>query len=570
MITFKRLLAASAVLIYSQTLMAQVKIVQWSDAHSSLERLGDQLSTIDHLGQAYLKEHSDGEFIVFINGDYTSINSLSRADKGYSSLLALKKLRDRGYTVIFTPGNHDAFDWAGEVNEAELFLEQMKLLSEWGVVILAENLDKPTRPLKNYLNSHYKLKTLEKSTYFLGLTINRLMSKSNLSQSNADTLFREVLSYEKALERSIKALKKNADDPIDLIIGAHESHQGLHSVSKKINAEIEKRKLAFKTLLYMAGDDHLVASYKTDEGTVISDGGAQGSFNVIEISKQGVVETVDHFAISEESLNGVDENQFRLGALNEVKKNTVPSEFMSEFVTDLNNKVQETKKRLSKVLFYLRGTILTQKHGMKAGRTNLGSLLAEALKRWGMDEVGVDSDTLILAFVNSSSYRLEEALKEGKVTEYLVREMYPFLNEATVYRLKGEEIQNLFRILRSNYATTNHGRYTPQMNFGIKETKNGLKMLVNGKWKKIRKNSTYHVVLDGWLSEHRFGESYQIQEWIEALTNKAPLATKIFQDVLVEYLPQVMIDRGMAESPSAESHSSIEGPKICRLVLINR
>lgn len=39
---------------------------------------------------------------------------------------------------------------------------------------------------------------------------------------------------------------------------------------------------------------------------------------------------------------------------------------------------------------------------------------------------------------------------------------------------------------------------------------------------------------------------------VDSLTNKTPLATKIFQDVLVEYLPNVMMDHGMAEPLSTE------------------
>ena len=568
MINFKSLfLCICTVLFYSQISFAQVKIIQWSDAHSSLERLGDQLVKIDLLGQEYLTDEPDGEFIVFVNGDFTSINSLSRQDKGLVSLLALKKLRERGYTVIFTPGNHDAFDWAGEVNEAELFLQQMKLLSEWGVVILAANLDKPTRPLKGYIDHYYELKTLEKSTYFIGLTINRLMAKSNLTKANADSLFREVLNYEKPLERFLKLISTDEDNPIDLIVGAHESYLGLDGVSKKINSEIAKRKLNIATKLFMAGDDHLVASYKTEDETVISDGGSQGAFNAIEISKSGEVERVDHFAISEEGLNGIENEKFTLGDIHKIPAEIRPTHFMSDYVKGLEMRVTRVKEELSRVLFNLNGRIFTQKHMMKTERTNLGSLLAEALKSWGQDALGNALNIPFLAFVNSSSYRLEEPLEEGDITEFTVREMYPFLNEATVYRLKGEDIQNLFKVLRTHYAATNHGRYTPQISYGLKETRNGLKHLVDGKWKKVRKNSTYYVALDGWLSEHRFGESYQIEEWIEALTNKTPLATKIFQDVLVEYLPDVMIDHGMAQPPSIEFPSTEKVPAMCRFVL---
>lgn len=45
------------------------------------------------------------------------------------------------------------------------------------------------------------------------------------------------------------------------------------------------------------------------------------------------------------------------------------------------------------------------------------------------------------------------------------------------------------------------------------------------------------MALDGWLSEHRFGQSFRVKPWLEILQKNKPLATEVFQEVLVKNMP---------------------------------
>lgn len=108
---------------YSSSAHAQVRIVQWTDTHSTLSTKSQQLAAIDQQGKEFLRLHPRGEFVVYVIGDFTSINPYSQMDGGQLSFEALRVLKSKGYTVLFTPGNHDAFDWTGKVDGSELFLQ---------------------------------------------------------------------------------------------------------------------------------------------------------------------------------------------------------------------------------------------------------------------------------------------------------------------------------------------------------------------------------------------------------------------------------------------------------------
>ena len=126
--------------LFSIPAFGQTRIIQWSDVHSTLDSVVDQARAIDHLGQEFLQKNAKGEVVIVVNGDYTSITPYSRENRGEFSYEVLEYLlKTRGYTVLFVPGNHDAFDWTAEVNGVELFLEQMRKLQSWGAKILAAN-----------------------------------------------------------------------------------------------------------------------------------------------------------------------------------------------------------------------------------------------------------------------------------------------------------------------------------------------------------------------------------------------------------------------------------------------
>ncbi len=504
---------------------AQVRIVQWTDVHSTLSSLSQQLAVMDQMAKSFYSQHPQGEFIVYVIGDFTSISPYSQVDKGAQSFEALRLLKNRGYTVLFTPGNHDALDWALNLG-GELFFQQMKTLHEWGIPVLAANLTKVRRPFKDFLIPYYELKTLSVKSALLGLTLESFFAKSNLTRERAQALFKDVQKYEDTLKKMIPKLKAKGFE--SLVIGAHEGHERLLKVAEGLDTSM------IKIPLMMAADDHLVASYRHGE-TLIADAGSHGSFNVIDLSKdQASVQTpVTHIAITEESATRVSPQIFKDGIVLLNREIVNEQGFYAElrsFQDQLKRFLSQVDRRLQRVLGWTSGHG-THKYHMKRGRTDLGSLLSEAHVLWARTVMNSWSEPMI-AMVNSSSYRREEPLLPGELREIDLRGMYPFENQSAVFRLLGKEIEELFFSRRKDYESKESGAYSPQLNFSVREKAKRLEILINGEWVKIKRNTSYLVVIDGFLAAQ-----FKNKTWQKILSQNQPLATKSFQDLLVDFLP---------------------------------
>jgi 2',3'-cyclic-nucleotide 2'-phosphodiesterase (5'-nucleotidase family) len=527
------------------SLSAQVRLFQLSDAHSSLETIGSQMQAIDSLASDFLVQNPKGEVVIYILGDYTSINSFSQKDGGWLSYRALKIFKDKGYTVLFTPGNHDAFDWSGKVDGAELFLQQMQKLNEWGIPILAANIEKPTKPFKNFISKSYPLRTLKTPTHIVGMTLDVLLKKSNLSDQRAPRLFENIGKYEVSIDRALKDLRDQGVEQV--LLGIHQGHLRLAELAKR-----QKQTGQGEIIHYMGADDHLVASY-VKKGALITDAGAYGSFNVIDYNKKGdMVLPVLHVSINKDSYEGVSDDIFKGDKrLNSVKlhPSSVDPDIFN-YASAVQKHIDEVKASWDRTLAITEG-FKTHKMHMKLGRTELGSLLSEAMVLWaraklsyvdGLDLIGEDLQYSgpIVSMVNSSSYRVEESIPAGPLTELMVREMYPYLNEATIYKLSGEVISKLFFKLREIYAEGDSSKYTPQLNFGVRENNGVLEFFANGTWHKLKKKTMYPVVFDGWLSTHRYGQGFKIKSWIKTLSKNLPIATEAYQDILVSFFPKAV------------------------------
>lgn len=533
------------------TSKAQVRIIQYSDAHSSLDTIAEQLAAIHRLGQEFLAEHPEGEVVIYVLGDFTSINSYSQQDGGWLSFESLKVLKDLGYTVLFTPGNHDAFDWTGKIDGAELFVQQMAQLYEWSIPILAANIINPTKPFKKYLSASYPLRTLQTPTHVVGMTIENLLEKSNLSEGRAQRLFEEVLGYEDTLNSVLPKLA--AVDVEQVILGVHQGHKKL--------AKLAKAKFPSNTPFvshYLGADDHLVTAYEK-KGALITDAGAYGSINVIDYDKQGIVKApVLHVAINKKGLDDIDPEVFQgESRLNQdLIQNALPHPSLRAYAARVNDHINRIKALWDRPVVVTQG-FESHKMQMKKMRTELGSLLAQTLVLWGLDKLTyqnlVEGNTLrpqiapIIAVVNSSSFRRETSIPAGPLTELEIRDTYPYLNEATLYKLKGQQIIDLIKSIRETYSGGDPDRYTPQMSFNVRDHKGQLQVYVDGKWSKIKKNHMYLFAIDGWLSNHRFGQSFQDPLWIKILSENIPVAIEVYQDILVSHI-----------NPAVQEHESLQ------------
>lgn len=533
------LLILPLLLTYSLISYGQVRILQWSDTHSTLSTLPQQLAAIDHTAAEFYSKNPQGEFVVFVLGDFISLNPYSRIDNGQLSLDALKYLKEKGYTVLYTPGNHDAFDWSGTTDGIELFLEHLRVLHQLDIPILASNFKGARSPLKELLTSHYVLKSLAAPTAIAGLTIETLFQKSNVTKQNAKPIFKGIADYETTTLLLLKHLE--AEGIKNLILGIHHGHKRLKRLVEFLNDKPRTLK-KMKLPLVMGGDDHLVAAYRVHH-TLISDAGSHGSMSVIDLPYEFKPSRIDfpkHIARTPEARNEVNTKNFEGDTLLTLEELQLSSAELTQYSDRLNLFLNAAQKTLNRILATTRG-ILEHKQDLKKGRSALGDLLAESLKSWAFSIPGVTTTPVpVFAFVNSSSYRIEEPLPPGPLTEYTVREMYPFLSEATVYRLSGEQIETLFFSLRKFYQHEDQDRYTPQLSLNLRENGSHLEAFNGTEWTQLSANASYILALDGWLSEHRFGQGSQIKQWLKILQNQKPIATKIFQEVLVDELPKTL------------------------------
>lgn len=540
---------------------AQVRLIQLSDAHSSLKTISDQLKAIDFLAQDFLLKNPKGEVVIYILGDFTSINSYSRADGGWLSYKALKILKDKGYTVLFTPGNHDAFDWSISVSGAELFIQQMAKLNEWGIPILSANMHKPTSLLKGYLSESYPLRTIKKSTHIVGLTLDRFLPKSNLPRGNVPQLFETVLGYEETMTNLVTDLR--SQNVQQIIAGIHQGHKGLRKL-----AEFTHKNDLKEVSLYMGGDDHKVAAY-TQNDIMIADAGAYGSFNVIDIARNGnIIEPVRHVSIDQSHLSLIKPEVFEGEVI--LNQDLIADLPEDEELYAYRKEVQahiDVINLGNRNLIFIEG-FETHKMHMKIGRTELGSLIAESLGLWARDILSVDDlhglgpinyIGPIVSMMHSGSYRVEVPIPEGVLTEFMIDDMYPYENLATIYKLTGKKINELYQLLRKTYAASDPDLYSPQISFNFRENNGELEYLSNGKWIKLKKNMIYPLALDGWLSNHRLGLGLEISSWIKALTQNEPISTRPYQDVLIEYLPKAIANHRNQKPPNLKYHIEVQG-----------
>ena len=561
--------------LFSSPSWGKVLLIQWSDVHSEIESMTRQLYAMDQIAQEFKAQNpQNSEVVIYILGDFTSLVPLLKT-KGWLLFQAIKLLRDRGYTVLFTPGNHDAFDWIQEAKDTQLFIDQMQKITEWGAVILAENLRDRSPTLDSLIRPSYPLKTLKPTTHIIGFTLDRILSHSNFNNLNTEPnpLFQIVEKYDQSLKRILPQAKEQGIQQI--FLGLHEGHK---KVAKLAVGTDFMKTFGIDIPLMMAAHDHLVVSYKR-RNTSIVDGGSRGSFNAIEISETGEILNVEHITMSA-SKNNPD--LFQLGSfkLNETTQEDIQNSWLKNYEEEIQKNViedevimatqqtktdkgtaQEKNKKLQPVNI-TRG-IRESKLDMQYGNSYLGTLMAETLAEWLRSLIPESQQERLITMFNSSTYRLEEPIKEGPLTKRLIWKMYPYKTEpAKFYKMRGAEIENLYFSLRRDYISRSHdeSRYSPYLNSNVREFENRLQIQEGEIWTSIDKNQFYWLAIDPWLARHGKGGSYKIKEWLEIIEGREPEGSKNFQELLIEFFPKILRDYGHTLNPLVQAKPSPPSP----------
>ena len=519
---------------------ARALIVQVSDTHSKLPNFIKMLTNIDHICQSYLEKVPDGEVVIYFNGDITGLNLFSESDKGRSTLESLRLLKERGYTVIFNLGNHDAPAWASSgVNEAELLLEQLQMLHEWGVVILTSNFVQPTATLQSVLTPYYHLKTVKEPMYLFGLTMDNFEEKSKLTRGNSPILFDGIMGYKDSIIQSLRVLNKNGVKKGKIAVGIHKGYKKLIKVSNMLEELRVSEKLGFKFPLLLAADDHIASASLTTSGTLVSDAGEYGAFNTLGIDKNGRVFEVSHYEVAKKTSEVQD---FSQGSIQVQRSDLEVPDYLVDYENEISQKIDRVNKENSAPLFEFIQRVYINKNDVKKGPSLYASMTPELLRFWVTRANQKYSDEVVVAMSHSVSYKTKRYFNAGDVINGLdLNEIYPFPQDSGLFRLKGSELKILYRALKKSYAETDPGRFTPHLSLNFKETAKGtLKYKGENGWLEFEDNETYLVAMDSWLSMNLSGEGPDSKKWLEILAIRQPIMRAPHKDLVSKYWTKVL------------------------------
>ena len=324
-------------LVYSETL-----IIQSSDQHSSYKKMLNFLAAIEVLSSQFKKKHPEGRIALVINGDVSSYtkNSWESLDRGQLIYEVLSQLAKK-YFVVYTFGNHDAFDW----NDSRLFLDQAILLKEGGVNLVTANADFYLE-YQNLFRSHADLVSPSGTIIrFIGYTLSSSKKPDRLEKFQRRGP--KIIENIKGINLNLPLREANRQRSIKSVVVS--MHMGL-SKAKTSVSQLDPS-LGKKLKLVFAGHDHKQEMIKFNQVQII-DSGAYFSFSAVLLSDRGQVLSKEFFnEDSQKNIAGfVDENSLEAQLIEQAKE--VISELM-----------RLKKPRRKKAIASLKGGSLTGAQG---------------------------------------------------------------------------------------------------------------------------------------------------------------------------------------------------------------
>ena len=260
--------------VYSETL-----IIQSSDQHSSYKKMLDFLASIEVLSSQFKSRYPDGKIVIVVNGDVSSYAkySLESLDRGHLIYKTLSQLA-RKYFVVYTFGNHDAFDW----DDSQLFLEQMHLLKSEGVNLVVGNVDFYSGYEDLFEPSVDLINPSGKIIRFIGYTLPYYNKKNKLEkfQRRGPKIIKEI----KGINMGIPLKKANRQRKINSVVIS--MHLGISKAKwfvSQLNPSSKK-----KLKLVFAGHDHQKEMSKISKVHLI-DSGAYFHFSAVILNDKGRV-----------------------------------------------------------------------------------------------------------------------------------------------------------------------------------------------------------------------------------------------------------------------------------------
>lgn len=498
---------------------AQVQVIEFSDSHSSYDRLALFLRNFDQITSDYLNSEPSGKIVVIVNGDFAGISS-SSDENGWFGVRTLAQLANVA-SVVYTPGNHDGFDWGVVGYGNRLMNRQLEFLKKSGVHIVARNYRLDSDVTEPYFDlqmaSGAKIR-------FAGFGLEEIFKKSAIQ---VDALPKIILSTapiaDAMREVAVEAIRDRVEN---LIFFQHDSQANLRSNLQALDSTmgLELGKAGVSIPVAFAAHDHL-RKREVMGRTLLLDSRSNFDFSVVELGAEGERKSDRFF-----------DRPAQTSQLRESRAPKFPQ--LEKMARAIEKKVEAQRLRSSQVVGHT-GGFTDIKVDLKTGRAELGTVLADSLKAWGQASRPQSSASLpIVAFYNSSSFRRDEPILPGKLVIGTLETFYPFPGDARLFLASGDEIDALFSALRA-WRLNEDGMYTPQMSRGLSEARDKLgKFSLNFNDQPLDSNGKYLLVLDSWLSRN----GYKIEVFMQFLKSHPVLAAKDMTAIFKSYAPQVMMN----------------------------
>ncbi len=423
-------------------------------------------------------------------------------------------------------------------------------------------------PLKNGKTLRFVGGVLEE---FFNKTNYRRWDKVGPAPSNYLDIIREVGPLVPAVAAQME--QAGADGLEGVVVAIHDENQSLKQVAQAIDQM--PRLKGLKNPLWVGGHNH-TPEITLEGGKHFIQGGSHGDFTRIVLGEGFQVESLENFSVAKQAallanwpahpnvemrsiglnIKVGEETEVDVPSNPRVRLQIIPDterthvlgvnrvdrfhlETSESFVAGLRpyellalakakKEVARIKKgRPDKVLGETKGFAVT-KSLMRAGREELGTLIAEVLVQHGMTvEPPIGSGIVVLgdvAFFNSSSFRKDDPTPPGLLTSMTLAEWAPFSNRPVgVFFLSGAELEGLFFSLRHYFAQRN--LYSPQINASVREVFPNKTATVReigerlqmkssaGRWDDINRSGIYRVTMDPWLANN----DYKLPVWDETL-----------------------------------------------------
>ena len=309
------------------------------------------MGSIEVISSRFKNQYPDGKIAIVVNGDMSSYlrYSLDSLDRGHLIYKTLSELAEK-YFVVYTFGNHDAFDW----NDSQLFLDQALLLKEGGVNLVVGNAEFYPEysdlfaPYADLVNSSGKI------IRFIGYTLpgGGKSNKLNKFQNRGPKIFKSLggINLNNPLKKANRQRKINA-----IVVSMHLGISKVKWHVSHLTPSVRK-----KLKLVFAGHDHQREMTKINNIHVI-DSGAYFHFSTVLFNDKGRVLAREFFD---------EDRQKNLSAL--MNLNSLEARLVAEAQEALSDLIHLKNSRGKKVfrMAVSNGTINTLREEKKPTKNN--------------------------------------------------------------------------------------------------------------------------------------------------------------------------------------------------------